>query len=53
MRKSFQCNGSIVKDKKNNEIILLQGNQGEKTISFMHDVQICTKDQIIRKGLLF
>jgi len=51
MRKNFRCNGAVVKSKTGEEIILLQGNQGDDVISFMVDMNICKKEQIIRKGI--
>ena len=51
MRKNFKCNGAVVKSKDGAEIILLQGNQGDNVISFMVEVKICKREQIIRKGV--
>ena len=51
MRKNFRCNGAVVKSKEGDEIILLQGNQGDNVISFMVDMNICKKEQVIRKGI--
>jgi len=51
MRKNFRCNGAVVKSAEGEEIILLQGNQGDNVISFMVDMNICKKEQIIRKGI--
>ena len=51
MRKNFRCNGAVVKSKTGEEIILLQGNQGDNVISFMVDMNICKREQVIRKGI--
>ena len=50
MKKNFQCNGAINKDLEMGEIIQLSGDQRTNVNSFLHEQEICLKEQIVIHG---
>ena len=45
-KKEFACNGTIVKDTDDMEIIQLSGDQREKVKQFLVDQEICQSDEV-------
>ena len=50
IKKTYNCNGAIVKDDKFGEIITLSGDQRENFYNFLVTEEICKSDDIIVKG---
>ena len=48
MRKSFNCNGNVKKDKFDEDIIQLQGDQRENIKQWLLDQQIIEKQEVSR-----
>jgi len=51
IKKTFSCNGSIIIDKEYGEVMLFTGDQKEHVYDFLIKQEICTKDEIIIKGI--
>ena len=51
LKKTHHCNGSIIKNKDVGEVMLLSGNQKNNVYNFLVDFEICSKDEIIVKGV--
>lgn len=47
LKRFFKCNGSVEKDKDNNEIIQLSGDQRDNVLEFLIDQEIVEKENII------
>ena len=45
-KKEFACNGTIVKDEDDMEIIQLSGDQREKIKIFLIEQEICQQDEV-------
>jgi translation initiation factor 1 len=50
-KKTYNCNGSIIKDEQFGEVITLTGDQKEKVYNFLISEEINKKDEIIIKGV--
>jgi translation initiation factor 1 len=51
IKKTYNCNGSILKDEKYGEIIKLSGDQKENFYNFLIQEEINTSNDIIIKGV--
>jgi translation initiation factor 1 len=51
VKKTYNCNGSIVKNDKLGLIIILSGDQKDNMYNFLIDEEINKKDEIILKGV--
>jgi len=51
VKKTYNCNGSIVKNDKLGLIITLSGDQKDNMYNFLIDEEINKKDEIILKGV--
>lgn len=51
VKKTYNCNGSIVKNEEFGEIIILSGDQKDNIYKFLIDEEICEKDDIMIKGV--
>jgi translation initiation factor 1 len=51
LKKSFSCTGSIEKSEEYGEVIKLTGDQKKKIFDFLISEEICSKSDIILKGL--
>jgi translation initiation factor 1 len=51
VKKTYNCNGSIVKNDKLGEVIILSGNQKDNIYNFLINEEINKKDEIIIKGV--
>jgi translation initiation factor 1 len=51
VKKTYNCNGSIVKNDKLGEVIILSGNQKDNMYNFLINEEINKKDEIIIKGV--
>ena len=51
LKKTYNCNGSIIKDEQFGEIITLTGDQKENIYNFLIGEEINKKDEIIVKGI--
>lgn len=51
LRKQLSCNGNIILDKDDNQIIKLQGDQHEGLMKFLTETGICMKDDIFIHGV--
>ena len=47
LKKIFQCNGAIMKDESENEIVQLSGDQREKIKDFLVNEEICQLEDIV------
>jgi translation initiation factor 1 len=50
LKKTFQCNGSILNDDELGEIIQLQGDQRTNVRDFFTKEEVCYEDQIVIHG---
>jgi len=50
-KKTYNCNGSIIKDEQFGEVITLTGDQKENIYNFLIGEEINKKDEIIVKGI--
>jgi translation initiation factor SUI1 len=50
-KKTFNCNGSITKDEKSDEIIILTGDNKEAVYNFFINEGIYKKEKIVVKGI--
>ena len=50
-KKTFSCTGSIEKSEEFGEVIKLTGDQRKKIFDFLISEEICSKSDIILKGL--
>jgi len=50
LKKTYNCNGTILEDEKFGNIITLTGNQKDNVYNFFINEEIYTKDNIIIKG---
>jgi translation initiation factor 1 len=50
LKKTFQCNGSILIDDELGEILQLSGDQRTNVKVFFVDQEICHEDQIVIHG---
>jgi translation initiation factor SUI1 len=50
-KKAFSCTGSIEKSEEFGEVIKLTGDQRKKIFDFLINEEICSKSDIILKGL--
>lgn len=46
LKKDFACNGNIIKDEESGEVIMMQGDQRVKVMSFLIDELDCPKKSI-------
>lgn len=51
LKKTYNCNGSILKDETHGEVISLTGDQKENVYNFLVNEQIYKKEDIIVKGV--
>jgi translation initiation factor 1 len=51
LKKTYNCNGSIIKDDKHGEIIKLSGDQKDNVYNFLIDEEINKREDIIVKGV--
>ena len=51
LKKTYNCNGSIIKDTQFGEVITLTGDQKENVYNFLINEEINKKDEIIVKGI--
>lgn len=51
LKKTYNCNGSIVKDENFGEVMTLTGDQKENVYNFLIAEEINKKDEIIIKGI--
>lgn len=51
LKKTYNCNGSIIKDAQFGEVITLTGDQKENVYNFLINEEINKKDEIIVKGV--
>jgi translation initiation factor 1 len=51
LKKTYNCNGSIIKDAQFGEVITLTGDQKENVYNFLINEEINKKDEIIVKGI--
>jgi translation initiation factor 1 len=51
VKKTYSCNGSIIKDDKYGEVITLSGDQKENFYNFLIKEEINKSDDIIIKGV--
>lgn len=51
LKKTYNCNGSIIKDETHGEVISLTGDQKENVYNFLIKEQIYKKEDIIVKGV--
>jgi translation initiation factor 1 len=51
LKKTFNCNGSIIKDEKYGEIMSFTGNQKENIYNFLIKEEIYKKEDIIITGV--
>ncbi len=50
LKKTFQCNGNVVKDSEKGEIIQLSGDQRSNVKEFFVDQEVCEADEIVVHG---
>jgi translation initiation factor 1 len=50
-KRTYNCNGSIIKDEQFGEVITLTGDQKENIYNFLIGEEINKKDEIIVKGI--
>jgi translation initiation factor 1 len=50
-KKTFSCTGSIEKSEEFGEVIKLTGDQRKRIFDFLISEEICSKNDIIMKGL--
>mmetsp|Transcript_9342 Transcript_9342/g.14076 ORF Transcript_9342/g.14076 Transcript_9342/m.14076 type:complete len:113 (+) Transcript_9342:101-439(+) len=50
MKKNFSCNGAIVKNKDDGEVIQLSGDQRTNINDFLYGMEICTQGQVVLHG---
>ncbi|KAG5184416.1 eukaryotic translation initiation factor 1-SUI1 [Tribonema minus] len=50
MKKNFSCNGAIVKDKDEGEVIQLSGDQRTNINDFLYGMEICVPGQVVLHG---
>ena len=50
LKKTYNCNGSILKDEAYGEVISLTGDQKENVYNFLVNEEIYKKEDIIVKG---
>lgn len=51
IKKTYSCNGSIIKDAKHGEVMSFTGDQKENIYNFLVDEEIYKKEDIIIKGV--
>ena len=51
IKKTFNCNGSIVKDEDHGEVLTFSGDQKKNIFEFFVKEEIYKKDEIILKGI--
>jgi translation initiation factor 1 len=51
LKKTYNCNGSIIKDVQFGEVMTLTGDQKENVYNFLIKEEINKKDEIIVKGI--
>lgn len=51
LKKTYSCNGSIIKDEKYGEVMKFSGDQKENIYNFLISEQIYQKEDIIIKGV--
>lgn len=51
LKKTYSCNGSIIKDEKYGEIMKFSGDQKENIYNFLVKEEIYQKEDIIVKGI--
>ena len=50
MKKTFQCNGTVVSDMEAGAIIQLSGDNRTSVKQFLSEKQVCHVDQIVLHG---
>jgi translation initiation factor 1 len=48
MRKQFNCNGNVIQDEENGEVLQLQGDQRENVKQWLLDNQVFNKNEVDR-----
>ncbi len=48
MRKQFNCNGNVIQDEDNGEVLQLQGDQRENVKQWLLDNQVFNKNEVDR-----
>ena len=48
MRKQFNCNGNVIEDEDNGEVLQLQGDQRENVKQWLIDNQVFNKNEVDR-----
>lgn len=51
LKKTYSCNGSIIKDEKHGEVMTFTGDQKENIYKFLIEEKIYNKEDIIIKGI--
>ena len=51
LKKTYNCNGSIIKDEKYGEVMSFSGDQKENIYNFLIKEEIYKKEDIIIKGI--
>jgi translation initiation factor 1 len=51
LKKTYNCNGSIIKDEKNGEVMSFSGDQKENIYNFLIKEEIYKNEDIIIKGV--
>jgi len=51
LKKTYSCNGSIIKDEKYGEVMKFSGDQKENIYNFLINEEIYNKEDIIFKGI--
>lgn len=51
LKKTYNCNGSIIKNNEYGEVMAFTGDQKEYIYNFLIDEEIYKKDEIIIKGI--
>lgn len=51
LKKTYNCNGSIIKDEKHGEVMSFSGDQKENIYKFLIEEKIYNKEDIIIKGI--
>ena len=50
LKRTFQCNGSVVQDPELGEVIQLSGDQRTNVREFFVDQEVCHEDEIVLHG---
>ncbi len=50
LKRTFQCNGSVLNDEEQGEVIQLSGDQRNNVREFFVDQEVCHEDEIVIHG---